>query len=178
MLFAYDLDGVLAQAPPKEWFTKPWRHMSGAERMERQAALTSWYRLAPVLLGPDPTEALHVITARKRDQREVTLEWFVEKLPEHRLSTLDMLIESRTLSNVIEHKRMALLGLLSVGVTDFVEDNAAVLRGLAKLGVYQRLHLFSGVGDEMSLFWDPHGAPDKGPAFAAQPRRAQAKSRV
>lgn len=174
LIFAYDLDGVLAQAPPKEWFVKPWRRMSGAERRERQAALTSWYRLAPVLLVPE-FRTLHVITARKRDQGEVTREWFDEKLPEHRLWTLDMLIDSRTLQNVIEHKRQSLLGLFSIGVTDFVEDNAAVLRGLAKLGVPQRLHLFSGAGDEMSLFWDPHGAPDKGPAFAAQPRRARAK---
>lgn len=125
---AYDLDGVLAAAPPDSRVA--WRHLSGSGRAERRQELLKHYRTAAPLMLIANGERFHVISARRDHQeiRRATEDWLrvnygpaVEKL--HLLNC------SRTLENVIEFKSEV---LIREAITDFYEDNPKVLRGVGK----------------------------------------------
>ncbi len=138
MNVAYDLDGVLAQGPPRA--RVKWGLMKGPERIARRQALLDWYASAlPILL---PHDSFWVITARKDepDVRAVTERWLADRYG-NRVLGLHMLTVSRTLPHVIAFKA-SVLKTLPAGL--FVEDNLQVLRGLKRAGVPQQLLFFDG----------------------------------
>src|ERR1051326_6739867 len=97
-IYGYDLDGVLAKAPPLA--EKTWFKMNGPERIERRKFLNEWYESAPVLLQ-NPQTPFHVLTARKGS--EVTLKWLKENLGIH-ADQVHFFIGTRTYDNVAKFK--------------------------------------------------------------------------
>lgn len=126
-MIAYDFDGVLAQAPPES--KKAWRRMNGEERKARRAFLLAWYEATPPLFIPDVNVGhFEVITARSEWAREVSLAWLQRRYPYR--TGLHMLGKtSRTIENVVAFKADV---LRRFGVTDYHEDNRAVVRGLRR----------------------------------------------
>jgi hypothetical protein len=124
---AYDLDGVLAVGPPVS--ETKWAKMLGAERRAREAELVRWYRQAPVLFDP-PERQFYVITARRDNPlvRGATLTW-MERTFAERVLGVHLLNVSRTIDHVVTFKADA---LAQRGCKEFTEDNATVLKGLAK----------------------------------------------
>ena len=123
---AYDLDGVIAEKPPKA--AKRWGRMNGAERRARKESLLAWYRSAGCLRTITSEDV--VITARKAEPMIIsaTREWFYRT---HGFCpTIEFLDRSRTIKNVVEFKAAM---LEKHGVTEFYEDNKVVLRGIHKL---------------------------------------------
>ncbi len=125
MTVAYDLDGVLAEAPPEG--SKAWRRMKGPERAERRAFLGRWYLTAKGL--HKPTEhGFHVVTARSTWARETTLDWLAARYGDRMLG-LHMLKGGRTIERVVAFKAGVLREL---GATDYSEDNRTVVVALRK----------------------------------------------
>ena len=125
MTVAYDFDGVLAEAPPES--AKAWRRMKGPERLERRAFLARWYLTAKGLYKP--TEyGFHVITARSAWAKETSLDWLMARFGD-RMIGLHMLEGARNLENVVKFKARV---LVEFGVTDYSEDNRAVVTALRK----------------------------------------------
>lgn len=138
MNVAYDLDGVLAQGPPRA--RVKWGLMKGPERTARRKALLDWYTTAPGILHP--SDSFWVITARKDDPdvRAITERWLFNKF-DNRVLGLSMLSVSRTIPHVIAFKASV---LKMIDACVFVEDNLTVLRGLKRAGVPQQLLYFDG----------------------------------
>jgi hypothetical protein len=138
-LWAYDLDGVLAANAPKP--PRPWGRMIGAERKAWKSTLLSWYACAPPLLNPfEPM--FHVITARRSapEIQAVTGRWIERHLP-GRVMGLHLLQESRSIEAVVRFKGGV---IKTLGVSDFVEDNLKVLKGLRIAGCAANLWYFDG----------------------------------
>lgn len=128
MQYAYDLDGVLAEAPPHA--EKTFFKMNGEERRARKKMLGEHYLNAPRLFIPDQDEFV-VITARKNDLATMALteDWLAKNFPNKKWS-LYMLDRARTYKNVIAFKGEVLEKL---GIKCFVEDNLTVLQGIKKM---------------------------------------------
>jgi hypothetical protein len=129
LTWAFDLDGVLAAPVPESFFTVPWRKMNGVQRKGRSLRLLGWYERAPGEFVPPGEEGFHIITARKESVRAVTERWISAQPWGKRVLSLSMLNVSRTVRNVVEFK----VGVVRVlGVTDFAEDNLAVVKGVLR----------------------------------------------
>lgn len=129
---AYDLDGVLCEAPPHA--DKSFMKMNGAERKARKAFLLDWYKNAkPLYVPPENNQMLCVITARKGEDEimKVTEEWLVRHFP-GKVIKIKYLTKGRTLKNVILFK---LQTLEDWGCTSFLEDNLKVLKGIRRAGI-------------------------------------------
>lgn len=135
-VYAYDLDGVLAEAPPAS--PKAWRRMSGVERTQHQQRTIAHYAVAAVLYRPPPGQRFHVITARKQTTRDVTGAWLLRAFGPG-VVQLWMLEEGRTIENVVRFKADV---LRRVGATDYAEDNRTVVRELRKLDLPCRIWHF------------------------------------
>jgi hypothetical protein len=136
MKVGYDMDGVLAQGPNPS--KKPWRFMSGVERAGYKNDLLYAYEKAhPLLIPKDPSFV--VISARKdnADVRSVTDKWL--KRYGERVSGVYLLKVSRSLENVISFKSQIINEL---GLTDFTEDNPAVVKGLRTFCPKTRIWLY------------------------------------
>lgn len=122
-VIGFDVDGVLADKPPAS--KKKWGRMNGLERHQRRDDLLDWYANADVLLRP--TEAFIAISARRNDPsvRSVTEKWLDTYQP-HCVG-LFLLPVSRSIKNVVAFKRAV---VNAQKLTDFTEDNKAILRGL------------------------------------------------
>lgn len=127
-LYAFDMDGVLAEGPPAR--EKKWSQMNGPERNHALDQAVVWYRNAGQLFVPE-VEGFHVITARKDrpDVRAVTEQWLADRFGA-RILGVHMLSGSRTIEKVSEFKSET---LLKIGATDFHEDNVAVVRAMRKI---------------------------------------------
>lgn len=139
-VWAYDLDGVLAQGPPPP--SKPWSRMRGPERKAYQEGLVAHYLVAPQLYHPE-TAVQYVITARRHTDpiRDATYMWF--ERTQGYIPAIYFLEQARTYEAVVSHKASKLVGLAhEQGVTDFVEDNVKVLQGLRRWPVPQTLWLY------------------------------------
>lgn len=138
-IWAFDLDGVLAVSPPGS--AKKWGHMKGQERQNRLLELLAHYARAGVLFRPTVGN-FYVITARKNneDVRSVTEGWLKLNFGRN-FAGVYMLSESRSLDNVIAFKSRI---LKSLRVTDFAEDNPAVVKGLRKECPSVHVWLFQG----------------------------------
>lgn len=125
MKWGFDLDGVLAVGPPAS--AKKWGYMKGHERTARLQELVVHYAQARVLFRPN-AETFYVVTARKGTEqiRLVTEQWLVAAFG-RRVAGLYLLAQSRSLVNVIAFKSRVIRNL---GLTDFAEDNPAVVKGL------------------------------------------------
>lgn len=139
VLWAFDLDGVLAETAPKP--SKTWGKMSGSERAAWKAGLLSWYDIVPPLLKPEVPQ-FHVITARKDvpDVRRVTTAWLERHFP-GRVLGLHMLAESRSIENVAWFKGNI---IKTLGVSHFVEDNMKILKALRVAGLRANLYFYNG----------------------------------
>ena len=150
-MWAYDLDGVLAEAPPA--YVKPWRKMTGPERAAQITRTIDHYLVAHSLFSPEPGD-FHVITARKVTTRKVSLDWLERRFGQ-RVLELHMLEEGRTIENVVRFKADV---LRRIGATDYAEDNRTVVRELRKQDLACRIwHFKKG---EMRLDYE---APLLGP---------------
>ena len=123
-IWAYDLDGVLAQGPAPSPIK--WGRMNGVQRKAHKDGLLYHYSQAAVLHRPQGR--FHVITARKEDPavRAVTEQWLHERMPGQVIS-VSMLDQPRRIDVVVPFKASV---LKYVWATDFLEDNPAVVRGL------------------------------------------------
>ncbi len=141
LVCGYDLDGVLAQGPPKS--AKPWGRMTGPEREGRRQELLRFYGTAPTT-GLRPLERrFDVITARKEDPevRRVTTAWLEQYFPK-RVRTLVMLPVARSVKNVVAFKAE---NIIAMELTDFTEDNPQIVRGLVLAAPSCRIwHLWQG----------------------------------
>lgn len=122
--WAYDFDGVLAEAPPPA--PKKWGLMKGPERAARKQLLLEHYARARPLLAPETRDFL-VITARSLWAQAVSEEWLRRYYPLR--WGLDMLEEARTIRNVVRFKAAS---LRDYGATDFAEDNVQIVRALRR----------------------------------------------
>lgn len=120
MKVAYDLDGVLAVAPPPN--VKKWGLMNGAERRARVEFLEQHYKAAKVILRP--SEKFWVISARKESARAVSEAWLARHFGS-RFQGLFLLNTSRSTDNVVEFKSRV---ILREGFRRFTEDNLTVIR--------------------------------------------------
>lgn len=138
-LVAYDLDGVLAEAPPPR--PKSFFKSTGQERKDWDLLLAEHYRTAKPLLVP-PEAEFHVITARKCKAPfiDITMAWLEKHYPD-RTWRFHMLATGRTLKNVIAFKGSV---IAQMGISKFTEDNREVLKGLRKGGVACELYYFDG----------------------------------
>jgi hypothetical protein len=132
-VIGYDIDGVLASKPPLS--EKKWGRMNGDERKAYKAQLLVEYANARPLLKP--TEPFIAISARKNDDviYNITLDW----LHQHHgdlVVSMALLPFSRTVENVVAFKSSV---IEQYGLTDFTEDNKAILKGLSQLGLSTRL---------------------------------------
>lgn len=127
MIYAYDLDGVLAEVPSDG--KKSWRHMNGRERGERREELLAHYATAKPLFLPPMGQVFFVVTARSLWAREVTGRWLDKH---HGRSVVELVMNegARTIENVVVFKAAFLRAKF---VTDYAEDNRAVVRGLRKV---------------------------------------------
>lgn len=138
MRYAYDCDGVLAVGPPDP--PKPWRRMKGPEREAWRVQLEQHYRQAAVLYEPPPTQFFVVITARSLWAHQVTEAWLVKHYGP-RVDELCTLVGARTIERVVEFKA----GILRTrGITDYVEDNRTVVRGLRRAVPQCRIWHYKG----------------------------------
>lgn len=137
--WGYDCDGVLCVAPTPS--NKKWGKMKGHERKAHQAKLLDHYSKARPLLKP-PQLQFAVITARKDvpDVRAITEAWLKSKHPK-RKPQLYMLDAPRCHRNVVEFKAQIIRRL---ELTDYVEDNLRVLKGLRNKVSNVRLWYFDG----------------------------------
>jgi hypothetical protein len=127
MINGYDLDGVLAVAPPLA--TKPWNRMNAAERASRREFLVIWYKCAKPLITPSDMKFV-VITARKDvpEVRRATERWLKKYFPKQTIR-LYMLKEARTMVNNVNFKAEV---IRREKLLTFVEDNIQVVRELRK----------------------------------------------
>ena len=129
MTVAYDLDGVLCEAPPANH--KPWRKMKGPERAAHQDMLKDWYGKAKGLYWPTE-RAFHVITARSEANRAITERWLARHFGgknAREVVELHMFSGARTIANVVEYKARV---LKRIKATDYSEDNRDVVRALRR----------------------------------------------
>mgnify|MGYP001559356199 CR=1 FL=1 len=136
---AYDLDGVLAEAPPAR--PKSFFKSTGPERKEWNEFLAEWYKQTKPLLRPTD-EPFIVITARKcrEPYKSITVHWLALNMP-HMNWKLFMHEKARTLKNVIAFKGEV---LRLMEATKFTEDNKKVLKGVKELAPNCELFHFDG----------------------------------
>lgn len=144
--WAYDFDGVLAEAPPHP--AKKWGYMNGGERRVHRAMLLEHYASARALIAPE-TRTFAVITARSRWAQNVSEAWLARYYPAR--WELFMLDEARTIRNVVAFKAKCLRELAA---TDFAEDNVTVVRALRRAVPHCRVWLYRN-GE---LEWTPPDA--------------------
>lgn len=141
--WAYDFDGVLAEAPPHP--AKKWGLMKGPERAARKAQLLEHYARARPLLTPE-TRSFAVITARSQWAKPVSMDW----LKRYYAGRWELwtLLEARTIPNVVAFKAQA---LRDYGATDFAEDNVTVVRALRRALPACRIWLYTPATGELAL---------------------------
>lgn len=142
-MVGYDLDGVLAKAPPPR--PKPWSQMTGNERRLYDRRLLSHYKRAKPLYRPKRKDWV-VVTARKAlpDIQTTTLSWF--RSNGFGRPIVFFLQGARSINNVVEFKADIIDRL---ELTDFYEDNLSVVRGLrSKVGDRCQIWLY-----EDGQFW-------------------------
>ena len=125
---AYDLDGVLAEAPaPAE---KSFFKSNGAERRARKEYLLDFHAKAQPLFVP-PEDNFSIITARKdvAPIKSVTIKWLMDCMPAGKVFDIAFLREGRTIKNVVAFKTRR---LIEIDAQEFTEDNEKVLKGIRK----------------------------------------------
>ncbi|MGA7119750.1 MAG: hypothetical protein WBY94_06615 [Polyangiaceae bacterium] len=103
--------------------------MTGPERIARRDALLAHYETAPVLYVPPAFQDFVVVTARGQAAKDVTVAW-LRRHYGHHVTAFATLAGARTTERVVEFKAAF---LREQEVTDYAEDNRAVVRGLRKV---------------------------------------------
>lgn len=135
MICAYDIDGVLAEAPPTA--AKKWGLMNGAERRARLAQLERHYRKARVL--HHPMSSFWAVSARKENTRQITEDWLARHFK--MCQGVFLLSGPRTTERVVKFKIAA---LRQVNAQEFTEDNLRVLRAVARQLTECQCYWFDG----------------------------------
>lgn len=127
-MIGFDLDGVLAEAPPKP--PRPWRYLSGWERREHQRLTLKHYESAKPLLSPLKGKRTIIISARKKTREIEDATWlWLGRTYQRTWFDVHLLEGPRTYETVVEFKAKV---IRRIGVTDFIEDNPTVVRELRK----------------------------------------------
>lgn len=112
---AYDLDGVIADTPPKKK-----KHLTKDEIKER-------YSQAYPLIDPIPPYI--IITARKPEYCEITQEW-IKKHGINPPLIIEFMSYPRTKNNMIRHKREK---ICEHKITEFYEDDPVIAKKLKQI---------------------------------------------
>lgn len=127
---AYDLDGVLAEAPPP--MTKKYQHMNGEERKQYKHDKMQHYANAAILLTPSEDKFL-VITARKHDPEiiAITKYWLQQNLPDKEIEIcFFQSLVRKTYDSVGKFK---VEKLKEHKVKQYTEDNKTILKIIHRL---------------------------------------------
>lgn len=152
-MMGFDLDGVLAVAPPGSGV--PWRYMDGPARGRHRDMLLEHYATAPVLYRP--AGDFVVVTARRSNDevRQITTRWLDRNFP-GQVCGLRMLSEARSLDNVAKFKASR---ILAEDFSTYADDMPVLLRRMARLGVpAAKLRWFLPPAQFVSHPWTPRHA--------------------
>jgi hypothetical protein len=124
-MIGYDIDGVLADKPPKA--DKSWGKSNGAERKARQQQLLNWYYNAQPLLTPE--QPFVAISARKENPlvRTITEDWIMRQPYGHLCRAIALLPVGRTIENTARFKTEI---INYYQLTTYIEDNKEILKRL------------------------------------------------